>query len=73
VGVLAWVHQVGERARLFGVECSLDLRVRLTGRWYLVATLPCGEARILESRTMIAVAEAMYPPLGALPAWEMPW
>ena len=74
VGVVAWVRALdSDRVRLFGVWCVVELRVRLTGRWYLAATMPSGEVRILESRTMIAVAEAMFAPVDTLGAWEMPW
>ncbi len=77
VGVLAWARSKdSDRVRLFGVDCTLSLRVRLSGRYYLTATLPCGEIRLLESRTMIAIAEEMNQdcePFVELEAWEIPF
>lgn len=77
LGVLSWARSMNsDRVRLFGVDCILTLRDRSNGRYYLTATMPCGEIRLLESIEMIAIAEEMNSdcePFVDLEAWEMPF
>ncbi len=59
LGVLDWYAGLeGSSATLWGERVVVEVRTRTNGRYYITARRACGEVRILDSATMLALAEA---------------